>query len=393
VLVRIDAGDWQTVTTTADEGGGGWWNWSYAWSLPEEGGVQHTIQTRASGADGVFGPTDTITVTVDNDRYITYLPHIYKRYPPVPYAPTLNDINNTDEDGNYTVSWSYGYTDPPVDTYTLQEATDANFTDPTNYYPGSNTSQTFSDKAGGTYYYRVQGNNEYGAGTWSNVKSATVHSYSYHYDFSGSTMDPWPIRRTSYWQGDQGAERVTWTEEHDGTLYIIISDRWDFTIASPLEVAPSPPYVIETRVKAHDPANLTAYGIIFGGNGGSPCPAYRDTGCLTHYYRLEVIWDGGNLKAGLKRIDYHEPESSESRGKGRGADLIPYYYISGDPDGWHTWKFVVKSNGIDIYFDGAVFGSTGDSAYVNEPYFGIYASANEYKPAIGRFDYYYVDPQ
>jgi hypothetical protein len=317
---------------------------------------------------------------------------VFKRWPPIPYEPVLNDIDNPDGNRDYTVTWSYGdHPDAPVITYTLQEATDADFTNPINYYPGGNTSQAINN-AGGTYYYRVRGHNTWGPGPWSNVKSVTVRSY--HYDFNSPTkvMDPWPIRRTSYWRGDLGSGRVTWTEEHDGTMYILMNDKWDFTIGSPFEVAPSPPYAIQVRAKVHDPGNLIAYGIIFGGNGGSPCPAYRDTGCLTHYYRLEVVWDG-KLKAQLKRIDYHESESSNDRGKGRGQELIGYTYIPGGGEEWNTWKFVVKPDGIDVYINGEFWRATSDNRYVNEPYFGVYASANEYKPAIGRFDYFYVDPQ
>jgi len=120
------------------------------------------------------------------DAYYRYLPLVFRRWPPIPYAPTLNDIDNTDQDGNYTVSWSYGYDDPPVITYTLQEATDASFTSPTECYPGSSISYEFSDKDGGTYYYRVRGHNTWGPGEWSNVKSATVVSLDYFDDFNAS---------------------------------------------------------------------------------------------------------------------------------------------------------------------------------------------------------------
>jgi len=384
VQVSISGSEWSNVESVTANAGG-WWDWSHTWSLPEMRYTQYTIQTRACGEDGIFGPTDTITVTLNNEIYVTYFPYIFKRWPPVPYAPTLDNIDNTDEDGNYTVSWSYDYTDISVLTYTLEEATDANFT--TNlieYHPGSSKSQAISDKDAGTYYYRVRGHNEYGGGQWSDVKSATVHSY--HYDFSGSGENAWPIRRTSLYEGDKW--HGTWTMEQDNSLYILMNDKWDFAIASPWEVAPPPPYVIQTRVQIHDPSNLVAYGIIFGGNDGSPCPAYRDTGCLTHYYRLEVVWDS-HLKAQLKRIDYHEAD----KGKGRGTELISYRYIPGGGGDWNTWKFVVKTDGIDLYINGALWESVSDNRYVNEPYFGIYASANEYKPAIGRFDYYYVDPQ
>ena len=184
VWVRIDNSDWHTATITATDWGG--WEWSYEWSLPEQNYVQHAIHTQASDADGSFGPIDTITVTLGNRDYIVYFPLVFKRWPPIPYAPTLNDIDNTDQDGNYTVNWSYGYDDPPVITYTLQEATDASFTSPTECYPGSSISYEFSDKDGGTYYYRVRGHNTWGPGEWSNVKSATVVSLDYFDDFNAS---------------------------------------------------------------------------------------------------------------------------------------------------------------------------------------------------------------
>ncbi len=126
------------------------------------------------------------------DTYYRYFPIIFKRWPPIPYAPTLNNIDNTDENGDYTVSWSYNDDNPDVPdptAYTLQEATDANFTNPTEYYhDGSgNTSHEFTDQDEGTYYYRVQGHNEYGPGEWSNVRSATVVSPDFFDDFSNSS--------------------------------------------------------------------------------------------------------------------------------------------------------------------------------------------------------------
>jgi uncharacterized repeat protein (TIGR01451 family) len=389
VWVRIDDGGWEKATTTLNAGG--WWDWTYDWPMPEEEDVQHTIQTQALDAAGNPSDIDTITITLYNKNYIQIFPLIFKRWPPVPYAPTLNDIANADEDGDYTVSWSYYDNDPGVQdptNYTLQEAKDA----PTGFvdvYSGSSTSRSFTDKEDGTYYYRVRGHNAWGPGAWSAVRSVTVRSLTFHYNFNSPTkiVNSWPIRRTSLYQGDQWGG--TWTEEHGGSLYIAMSDKFDFAIASPWEEAPPPPYVIKVKAKIHDPANLVAYGIIFGGNGGSPCPAYRESGCLTHYYRLEAIWYGA-LKAGLKRIDEHEPD----KGHGRGKDLIRYKDVtsSSGGDDWHTWEFKVKPDGIDIYFDGEEFGSTSDTRYVNDPYFGVYVSANEYKPAIGRFDYYYVDP-
>lgn len=388
VQVRIDDGTWHNAAMSAASWGG--WDWSYDWSLPEERMTQHTISTRASGEDGTWGPTDTITVTVDNKNYVQYLVMIYDRWPPIPYVTTLNDIDNPNEEDSYIVSWSYEDNDPDVPdpiSYTLQEATDADFTNPTEYTV-SGTQKEFIDKSAGTYYYRVRGHNTYGPGAWSDAKSTSVRSYTYHYEFNSPTklVKPWPVRRTSYWQGD--IKDITWTEEHDGDLFFVMNDKFDFAIASPMEVAPAPPYTIQTRVRVRDAANLVAYGVVFGANAGSPCPTYRDSGCFFHYYRLEVVWDG-RLKAGFKRIYQHESE----KGKGQGEELVGYKYVSGDSFGYHTWRFDVKTDGIDIYYDGELFGSTSNTDYINDPYFGVYVSANEYKPSIGQFDYFRVDPQ
>ena len=116
-----------------------------------------------------------------------YLPLILKRWPPVPYAPTLYVINNADGDGNYTVSW----TEQPTrlaDTYTLEEATNAAFT--TGLRTVCTTAQQFctvSGRSAGTYYYRVRGYNTWGYGSWSNVQSIVVRPAT-------PTLTPTPTR-------------------------------------------------------------------------------------------------------------------------------------------------------------------------------------------------------
>ena len=46
--------------------------------------------------------TDTTTVVY----YRLLFPFIAKRSPPIPYPPILDPIDNADEDGFYTVSWT-----------------------------------------------------------------------------------------------------------------------------------------------------------------------------------------------------------------------------------------------------------------------------------------------
>jgi type VII secretion-associated serine protease mycosin len=117
-------------------------------------------------------------------QFITIALFVTMALQPIPHAPTLHDISNVDGDGDYTVSWSYDYIDPPVDRYTLQEATDADFTtNRTDYDPGSSTSYAISGKGSGTYYYRVRGHNLLWAGEWSNVESVMVGSSLSYYAY------------------------------------------------------------------------------------------------------------------------------------------------------------------------------------------------------------------
>lgn len=131
-------------------------------------GAYTAVVTASNGANSI-----TATTSVKIMAYV-YLPLILKRWPPVPYQPTLYAINNADGDGNYTVSW----TEQPTrlaDTYTLEEATDAAFI--TGLRIVCTTAQQYcavSGRLAGTYYYRVRGYNTWGYGVWSNVQLGVV---------------------------------------------------------------------------------------------------------------------------------------------------------------------------------------------------------------------------
>ena len=88
-----------------------------------------------------------------------------------PNSPTLNTIINTDGDGNYTVSWN---SVSNATSYTLQEATNNNFTNATTAYAGSSLSTAISNKSPGTYYYRVLASNTGGNSGWSNIQTVVV---------------------------------------------------------------------------------------------------------------------------------------------------------------------------------------------------------------------------
>jgi uncharacterized repeat protein (TIGR01451 family) len=199
VYVRINGGTWQAAVVTQNTDG--YWDWSYDWSLPKEDDAVYTIEARSQDAGGNYGEIDTILVTIRNGTRYIYMPIIMKRYPPVPYAPTLS-VPSNDGYGNYQLSWSYTpSTDPYKPTsYIFQEATNASFTSPTELpFPATTLSQSYTNKAVGTYYYRVRGHNTYGDGPWSNVQTIVVAPKGYYDDFSNNTSG-WP-RQVYYVDG------------------------------------------------------------------------------------------------------------------------------------------------------------------------------------------------
>lgn len=135
------------------------------------GGITEiTVITATSQTSPTIRNTITDTTIVLNQ---VYLPLVLKRWPPIPYRPTLAVIQEAD-DGNYSVSWS----ESPsrlANTYILQEAKDAAFT--TELREVCTTAQqscNVSSKVAGLYYYRVRGHNDWGDGEWSNAQSASV---------------------------------------------------------------------------------------------------------------------------------------------------------------------------------------------------------------------------
>jgi len=122
---------------------------------------------------------------LDDDGFVVYLPLVLRNAGP-PLPPVLDDISNSDGDGNYTVSWS---TASGATSYTLEEDDNADFTSPDTAYSGSGTSKSISGKDVGTYYYRVKASNSFGSSDWSNTESVTV------------TVPPPPCPQTGAWSG------------------------------------------------------------------------------------------------------------------------------------------------------------------------------------------------
>lgn len=162
--------------------------------LPEEEAVlSYTMQVP---------PTLTENVEITNTAYITaagalqdvqasvwaiykryvYLPLIFKRWPPIPYAPVLSLDDPGEGSNDYTVEWTHDHPQITVITYTLQEADNAAFQNAAEYvvdHTSVQNEKVFNGKPDGTYYYRVRGHNEYGYGAWSNVRSVAIRTLPY----------------------------------------------------------------------------------------------------------------------------------------------------------------------------------------------------------------------
>lgn len=400
VEVRVNDGAWAPATLVD---AGDWWDWSYDWAdLPQDDKVEYTLQARAFYTGVSEYSYDTITVTLDNDAFLVYLPIIFKRWPPIPLPPVLNDI--TLSGSQATVSWYYTTAPgvPSVSQYQLQRSSDASFAQISQEWVAAETLAQRSvtiDLPGGTHYFRVRGYNSYGWGEWSNVKSVMLGRA---YEFTSST-EGWHIVRTD--EADRG--QVPEPVAQNGSLYQMIIGKADESIISSMEAGPRAPYTIRARVdivnnetvagRLYNPLNGMTYGIVFGGNNGTPCPAIRtSSGCLTHYYRVLVTWNQNEGKLGwqLKRIDYHDAD-----GKGIGTTLVGWTLVDHSRVAynaldWIEWRIEVTTAATDnirVFMNGVEIGKVTDRTYLNDQYFGTFlAPTAELGGVATKWDYFRV---
>jgi subtilisin family serine protease len=89
----------------------------------------------------------------------------------VPAAPVLDEIENQDGDGSFTVSWNAVANG---NNYVLQTDTTPTFTSPTQVYSGPGTSTVVDNAAPGWHYFRVLAQGPGGDSPWSNTRSVVV---------------------------------------------------------------------------------------------------------------------------------------------------------------------------------------------------------------------------
>jgi hypothetical protein len=189
-------------------------------TLDTEIGLRTFTVTASSGG---YTGTDQATLEV---KLAVYMPIIMRDWPPLPFAPTLYSIANSDGDGSYMVSW----TEQPerrAYSYLAQEASNSDFTTELKECMTTLQSCIVLGNSAGIYYYRVRGENMWGYGEWSNTQTATVLPPG------TPTLDP--IDNSD---GDWDYT-VTWNATALATSYKLIEDT-DPAFGSPTEVYNGP---------------------------------------------------------------------------------------------------------------------------------------------------------
>lgn len=353
-------------------------------NLPQQSGTVYS-DTIPANSDSTLTVTEELSATGVVTTYTLYMPIIFK--------PMVISVTTPNSSNQWTVSWE---SVPSATGYVVQQSQDPDFSTLTDevmvgavdFYQFNN-SLSFNN----IYYHRVKPLFSGSEGPWSNT---AIVIGGYRDDFSDDTSGWSPVRRTTYLE-----ETVAYygSGNEAGNLIIIVADRWDWLVASPLRPAPEPPFAIQFRARVHEASNLISGGAVFGGDwNGQACPeignVYQTTNCFNHFYNFNMIFYGP-----MKLL--HEQVNSLSwcpscggsplKRLGPTTDIDPIL-ANGPSLEWHTYRIEVRTSGVKFFVDNNQKASFSDTTFINEPYFGVFASTDEYKPSIWFFDYYQVAP-
>jgi uncharacterized repeat protein (TIGR01451 family) len=391
----VQPDNWQQVTTITADPTGDWWNWTYAWPLPVEDDAQYDIQVRAKGIDGNFDPTkvDTVRVTIRNGVRYMYLPIVARRWPPLPYAPTLA-VPSNDTYGNYQLSWSYTpATDPFKPTsYTFQEATNSSFTTPVELsFPATTLSHSYTNKAVGTYYYRVRGNNAYGAGPWSNVQTIVVRPRGFFDDFSNvnsgwprqvfkarNDTDEWNSLDANYDNGYYRMKILLNTNALNNKRLGIIPAPYNNT-ATNYDVE-----VVHRFIKAADQILDPGWGhagLVFAATKSS-------AGYFNTIYSVDWSFDGRCSVVKRTGIDSYTPISWLNM-----TNLLPSVGCPGYTGGYDrdvTFRAEVRGSQVTVFINNVNLGTFTDSGIGTMHQTGLATASWDYTPVQSRFDNFRV---
>ncbi|MBI4774635.1 MAG: S8 family serine peptidase [Deltaproteobacteria bacterium] len=124
-----------------------------------------------------------------------------------PQAPSTLTVPSGDCDGSFLVTWS---SVAGAESYTVERATDASFSDASEVYSGASTSHNESGLDDGAYYYRVKAGSSCGDSDWTTAGPVEVGIPS---------AMPESILYPS--ESCEGAFTVTWSSAAEATGYVL----------------------------------------------------------------------------------------------------------------------------------------------------------------------------
>ena len=169
--------------------------------------------------------------------------------------------------------------------------------------------------------------------------------------------------------------------------------------------APRVPYVIDFEAKIFFPFYSHSSGMVFGGDwNGEKCPPglsydewYRHDNCFNHFYNTNTIYYGP-LKLLFERVDSLVwcPNCDGSPMKRVGHNVNDDF-TKIDPEGWNHYRIEVRDGSIKLY--AAARGEPlafqfeyKDTRWIGSPYFGFFASTDEYSNSTWRWEFLQILP-
>ncbi|NJN54544.1 MAG: hypothetical protein HC804_07190 [Anaerolineae bacterium] len=177
-----------------------------------------------------------------------------------------------------------------------------------------------------------------------------------------------------------------------------------------MKPAPTVPYSIEFRSRPANLGNLVSHGVVFGGDwNGEACPdwstvqgLYGHHNCFNHFYTTNLIWySDTNTRLLWERVDQvvYCPTCDGSPVKRLGdIDGNNIRELVHNASEFNDYRVEVRTNDIRFFLNNhLVFtynaqNSENAMAWINDPYFGVFASTDEYSNSTARFEYIKVTP-
>ncbi len=305
-----------------------------------------------------------------------------------PDAPTLNAIEDPENDNVYSVSWSpvsVGVAGVAVDRYVLQESKDADFNTITRQWLTTSTSRQVENDEFDTFYYRVRADDLdcWGHGPWSDARSITT-AWSYFDDFS-DVDSGWPSlvddERWAFYEVDSSPPTPGDGSPYprDGNGYFIArrSGGEPFARFGPGVAVPSNDYELEVDTRWWDARWYATYQILFGGNES-----------LSEYYAVRVMIDDIEH---LCKFSLVKHSNSGTRVLNDGWRDVEDIYCGERREGgdasWNHWKIRREGDWIEVHVNGKYLGEWKDGSYGANRYFGVRSTLYEgFTPSKPEYD-------